>query len=225
MSVEPASRVAPGWAARAATGDQFVQRARRQEMAAVGAVGGHGLALQGCQGRRQRRTVERDARQFAHAHGGIDDRAVAGAAAQIARQGIVDLAAAGPCAILLEIHAPQGHDETGRAKAALGTVALDHGLLHRVQGAIVLLQVLHRKQGLAVERGNELDAGIDRVHPDLAILERADHDRAGAAIAFGAAFLGAGAVQVVAQVLQNGLSRRGIAHFAHAALIVETDRC
>ena len=58
----------------------------------------------------------------------------------------------------------------------------------------------------------------------LPFSQRADHHRAGAAVAFGAAFLGAGAVQVLAQVLQDGLRRRGVAHFAHGALIVETDR-
>jgi hypothetical protein len=40
-------------------------------------------------------------------------------------------------------------------------VALDHGFLHRVQGAVGLAQVLDGDQRLAVESRQELAAGVD----------------------------------------------------------------
>ena len=202
---------------------QFVERARGEEGLAAGAVGGHGVALQGGQLGGQGGAVEFDARQFAHAAGGVDDRPIAGAAAQVARQGVVDLAAARLLAVLFQVHAPQGHDEAGRAEAALGTVAFDHRLLHRMQGAVGLLQVFDREQRLAVESGSELDAGIDGLQRERAIFERADDDRAGAAVAFGAAFLGAGAMQILTQMLQDGAGRRHVADLVELALIIETD--
>jgi hypothetical protein len=55
------------------------------------------------------------------------------------------------------------------------------------------------------------------------VFQRTDHDRAGAAVAFGAAFLGAGAMQVFTQMLQHGPGRRDIAELLHLALIIETD--
>ena len=221
MSVEPASSSACRMVG--AHLRQLVERARGEEGFAAGAVGGHGVAPQCGQLGGQRGAVEFDARQFAHAARGVDDRPVAGAAAQVAGQGVVDLAAARLPAVLFQVHAPQRHDEAGRAEAALGTVAFDHRLLHRMQGAVGLLQVFDREQRLAVERGGELDAGVDRLQRQLAILERADDDRAGAAVAFGAAFLGAGAVQILAQMLQDGAGRRHVADLVELALIIETD--
>jgi len=73
-----------------------------------------------------------------------------------------------------------------------------------MQRAVGLPQVLDGEQRLAVQRGRELDAGVHGLHLQLAGgVQAADDDRAGAAIALGAAFLGAGAVQVLAQVLQT----------------------
>jgi hypothetical protein len=87
-----------------------------------------------------------------------------------------------------------------------------------------LLQVFDREQGLAVERGRELDAGIDRLQFQLAVFQRTDDHGAGAAVALGAAFLGAGAAQVLPQVLQDGLRRRHVAHFVDGVAEVKADR-
>ena len=203
---------------------QFIDAAWRVEVLAAVLIGAQAGALQPLQLLRQGIAVECDTRQFAHASGRIDDGPVAGAAAQIARQAVVDFAARGRLAVFLQIHAPQRHDKAGRAKAALGTVAFDHRLLHRVQGAIGLLQVFHGKQGLAVEGGRELDAGVDGLHLDLAIHQAADDHRASAAIAFRAALLGARAMQVLAQVLQHSLRRGGVAYFLYGTTIIKADR-
>nr|GEU28080.1 hypothetical protein [Tanacetum cinerariifolium] len=186
---------------------QFVHRARRIKGAAAGRVADARLALQGAQLGRDGGAVERHARQFRHAVGSVDDGAVAGAATQVAGQAVVDFAALCGLAVFIEVHAPQRHHESRRAEAALRAMTVHHGLLHRVQRAAVLLQVFDRKQRLAIERGRELDAGIDRLHVQLAgRIEAADDHGAGAAIALGAAFLGAGGVQVFAQVLEHGSS-------------------
>lgn len=103
-------------------------------------------------------------------------------------------------------------------------MAFDQRLLHRMQGAVGLLQVFHGKQSLAVQRRGELDAGIDRFQLQLAVDHAAQHHGAGAAIAFGAAFLGAGAVQVFAQVLQHSLRWGSVSYFMHGAAVVKADR-
>ena len=77
-------------------------------------------------------------------------------------------------------------------------------------------QVFDGEQRLAVERRQELDAGVDRAlqaatAAGVARRQFADHDRAGAAVAFGAAFLGAGAARVLAQPVEHGAGRRGVA--------------
>ena len=53
-----------------------------------------------------------------------------------------------------------------------------------------------------------------------------DH-RAGAAVAFRAAFLGAGAMQIFAQMLKHSARARARAHLAHGALVIKADglRC
>jgi hypothetical protein len=68
------------------------------------------------------------------------------------------------------------------------------------------------------------DAGVDRFQRERAMrIEFADDHRAGAAVAFCAAFLGAGAMPVFAQILQYGARRRQLVHFVHGALLEETD--
>ncbi|MNT22845.1 hypothetical protein D3C72_1582440 [compost metagenome] len=103
-------------------------------------------------------------------------------------------------------------------------MALHHGLLHRVERTVRLTQVFHGDQGLAVERGQELDAGIDGLEGHVAaVLQLADHDGTGAAVAFSAAFLGAGAAHVLAQVLQHGAGHRGVGHFLDLAAVEKAD--
>nr|GFD05567.1 hypothetical protein [Tanacetum cinerariifolium] len=54
----------------------------------------------------------------------------------------------------------QRHHEARRTETALRTVALDHGLLHAVQFALVL-EVFDADQLLAVQRCHEGQAGIE----------------------------------------------------------------
>ncbi len=103
------------------------------------------------------------------------------------------------------IEREQRHDEAGRAEAALRAVALDHGLLHRVQAAIG--EVINDDHVGAVGLTGEQDAGIDRRIGDAAIDAAAQHHRAGAAIALGAALLGAERALMQAQIVEQGQGR------------------
>ena len=104
-------------------------------------------------------------------------------------------------------------------------MALDHLLLHGVQGAVGSSHVFHAEQGLAVERGQEADAGVDGFQRQAAgVIELAQHHGAGTAVAFGAAFLGAGAVRVFTQPLQYGARGAGGLDLDHRTLVEEADR-
>jgi hypothetical protein len=94
------------------------------------------------------------------------------------------------------VQGEQGHGEARRAEAALGGVAVHQGLLHRVQQAghaqpAQAVQVFDGEQRLAVQAGHELDAGIHGPQAELTVHLFAEHHGAGAAVAFGAALLGA----------------------------------
>ena len=67
--------------------------------------------------------------------GGIEDRPVAGAAAEVAGERLVGLGRIGAGAVLLQ--GEQRHDETRRAEPALRAMAVDHRLLHVVQAVLV----------------------------------------------------------------------------------------
>src|ERR1700682_5068785 len=66
-----------------------------------------------------------------HAAPGLDDGAVAGAAAQVSRQRMDDRVASGLRAGYIERE--ERHHEAGRAEAALRGMTVDHRLLHRMQ--------------------------------------------------------------------------------------------
>ena len=85
----------------------------------------------------------------------------------------------------------QRHHEARRAEAALRAVACRPSPAAPDAAAPSGLQVLDREQRLAVERRQELDAGIDRAKVQSLAMPLGEHDGAGAAIALGAAFLGA----------------------------------
>ena len=89
---------------------------------------------------------------------------------------------------------------------------VDQRLLHRMQPVGGRRQVFDGEQRLAVERGQELDAGIDGAQAQLFLSvgtdQFADDDGAGAAVTFGATFLGAGLQQVFAQILEHRTGRR-----------------
>ena len=110
---------------------------------------------------------------------------------------------------MLFVQRPQRHHEARRAEAALRAVAVDHRLLHRMQRPSRLRRSSTVKSALPSQRRHELDAGVDRLRsstlPAVASLASSPtHDGAGAAVAFGAAFLGAGAARVLAQPVEHG---------------------
>ena len=139
-SVEPARSCAPR-AAPARSAASSAERARRVE------------AVVRCPAaRRSRRCSSRAALasaattgavssarggQVEHALAGVEDRPVAGAAAQVAGELVGELLARRPraAALVVLVGRPQRHHEARRAEAALRAVALDHRLLHRMQRA------------------------------------------------------------------------------------------
>ncbi len=126
-----------------------------------------------------------------------------------------------PCVLVQRV---QRHHEARRAEAALRAMALDQRLLHRVQRAVLAAHVLDGEQGLAVQRGQELDARVDGLQPDAAIgLQFAEHHRACTAIALRAPFFGACAVGVFTQVLQHRPGDRGVRHGADLPAMEKAD--
>ena len=104
---------------------------------------------------------------------------------------------------MVVVHAEQAHDETRRAKTALRAVRLHHRFLRRVQRAISTRNIFNGEQRHAVNRMRQPDAAVDGAKPDGAVVFLAQHDGAGATVAFAAAFLGAGAAQVFAQQVKQ----------------------
>jgi hypothetical protein len=103
-------------------------------------------------------------------------------------------------------------------------VTLDHGLLYRVQRAVAAAQAFDGEQRPAIERGQQLDAGRCRAHPQLIVVaDPGDHHHAGAAIAFRAALLGAFAAQRLAQVIEYRGRRLAVADLDEPA--VEQESC
>ena len=116
------------------------------------------------------------------------DGGVAGAAADLAGDGLADRLLAG-VGVAVE-QRPGGHHHPGRAEAALQAVAAHEALLDRVEDA-VLLEVLDGAHLVAAGHRGQHRAGLDRlaVHPG----------HAGAAVAGVAAPVGAGEPELVAQ--------------------------
>ncbi|MPM83571.1 hypothetical protein SDC9_130635 [bioreactor metagenome] len=167
----------------------------------------------------QLRFVDQHARQIGHALGGVEDRPVARAAAQVARELFHGQRAADRLALadMVLVHAEHAHHKAGRAEAALRSVAVHHGLLRGVQSACaghggvdqrVFRQVFHGPQRHAVDGVGQADATVDGLVVHGAIAHAAQHHGAGAAVALAAAFLGAGAAEVFAQHFQQRAIRR-----------------
>jgi hypothetical protein len=122
------------------------------------------------------------------------------------------------------IQRPHRHHEAGGAEAALRAVAFDHCFLYRMQRAVGLTQIFDGEQRFSVESRKKLDARVDGLEADCAsVVAFAQDDRTGATVAFGAAFLGAGAERVFAQVLEDRASDGRVADFADRVAVVETD--
>ena len=91
-------------------------------------------------------------------------------------------------------------------------MTVHHRLLHRMQRTAGGLEAFHGEYRLAVERGQQADAGVDRrqlhtVATGSVLRQLADHDGACTAIALGAALFGASAVHVLAQPVEQRAMR------------------
>ncbi len=151
----------------------------------------------------------------------VDDRPVAGAAAQVAGDPVVHLVARhAPVGALVKRE--QRHDEARRAEAALRAVVLDHRELHGMQRAVLLGEVLDRHHLAAVHLSEQHDAGVDRLVHQLAVAHTAERDRAGAAIALATALLGAGGALALAQIIEKHHRRGNIDQFDQPAATNET---
>lgn len=147
--------------------------------------------------------------------GGGQNRAVAGAATQVAGRGFVGLMGIGFAAVLLQ--GKQRHHKAGGTKAALRAMTLDHRLLHAVQLPL-MLEVFDADQLLAVQRRHERQARIEAAITQrlLAVgvtVQLANHDGAGTAVTTGATFLGAGLVPAHAGRSARSCSDSGCARF------------
>ena len=99
---------------------------------------------------------------------------------------------------------------------------VDHRLLHRMQHAVAR-EVFDRDDLAAVGLAGEQDAGIDRLVDEPLAAQPPQHHRAGAAVALGAAFLGAGRAFGQAQVVEQRERRRSSAKLHHLAAPQEAD--
>ena len=193
-----------------ACGEQFLQVVRCQIACCIGRAGG----VQRGQLLEQFALIHLHARQFAHALRRVEDGAVAGAAAQVAREFFHRQLARDGLAFadMVLVHAEHAHHKAGRAEAALRAVAVHHGLLGGVQIGVVGAggldqriagQIFCGPQRHAVDGMGQANAAVDGLVVHCAIALGAQHDGAGSAVAFAAAFLGACAAQVFTQNFQQ----------------------
>ena len=126
-----------------------------------------------------------------------DDVGIGAAAADVAAHQLADFV--GGLGLAFGDQARRRADLPGRAVAALEGVVIDEGLLQRMQRAVFGKPFDGGDLGAVLHDG-EREAGIDA--PSV------DQDRAGAALAVVAAFLGAGEVEMVAQRIEQGRPRR-----------------
>ncbi len=151
------------------------------------------------------RVEERARAAFGHLFCGLDDRLVARATTEIALQRHLDLGA-----VRLVVGKPEAierHDEARRAEAALRAMTVDHGLLHRMQRAVLGRQMLDRHHMGAVEGAQEPYTGVDALVAQPVFGEASDQHRAGAAIAFRASFLRARQPPLQAKMVEKRVRR------------------
>ena len=121
------------------------------------------------------------------------------------------------------IQGEQAHHDAGRAEAALRAVTGDHRLLHGME-TFGARKILDRDHLGAVELTEEEDAGVHRFIGEPVSSQPPEHHGAGAAIAFGAAFLRADAALAEAQIVEQGRPRVEAADLDHSAAPQEADR-
>jgi hypothetical protein len=107
------------------------------------------------------------------------------------------------------------HHDSRRAESTLGSVAVQQRLLHRVQFAALVGQSLDRVHGGAIQLGQQQQAGVDRVINGPPVFHPAHNDRASAAVALRAPFLGADHAFAFAKILQD---RHGGRYLGNATL-------
>src|SRR5215469_11374175 len=92
-------------------------------------------------------------------------------------------------------------------------MTVDKCLLYGMQGTGSVLEALDGDERLAIDGRQQTNARVDGAPRKPAISgDLAEHDRARTAVAFGAAFLRAGATEVLAQKLKHGRLRRNVTH-------------
>ena len=202
---------------------EIVDIGRREPAAPILLIGKDRVALDDAQAAGEHRVL---CPRVGHGLGGqiepgIDDRTVAGAAAQIAGDQVLHR-----CPVRDRAGQParmQLHDEARRAEAALAAVTLDHRGLHRMRP--VASDMLHGLDRAPVHCRQKLDAGVHRAAMQAAgPVGFGQKHRAGTAIALGAAFLGAGQPLGAAQIFQQRRRRRDALDGAFLAVEDEADR-
>ena len=144
--------------------------------------------------------------------GAVLEGAVAGAAAQVAAQGVLHVVEGEPLAGV-EQQPVQRHHDAGGAESALRAAVLDDRPLHLIESAPGRIAPLDSHHVPAVSFRHRHQTGGDRQVADSAAGKLPDQDRAGAAVPLLAALLGTGQPPVVAQVVeQQQPGRRGGLH-------------
>src|SRR5579859_2896904 len=110
------------------------------------------------------------------------------------------------------------HHESRRAESTLGAVVFQKRLLHRMQFATLIGQSLDREHGGAVKLRQQQQAGVDRIINRPPVFQPANNDRAGAAVALRAPFLGADHAFAFAKILQDGHGGRYLGNATHGAV-------
>jgi hypothetical protein len=101
-------------------------------------------------------------------------------------------------------------------------VLLDHRPLHGVELAIAR-EILDRRDAAAVDRGEQPDAGADRLVDESAVAPPGEEHGAGAAIPLVAALLGAGPTFPPAQPVEQGGGGGDPRHLAELVAEPEAD--
>ncbi len=184
-------------------GRDIGQRGGRK-IAAFGADRKHGMALHAAQLLDHgvifvRLVLGACAAVAIHALRGVNNGTIAGAAAEVAGQDIIDELARR--LRLGFVQRKQRHDKARGAEPTLRGVTRDHGALHRMQAPIRRPQAFDRDQSFTVQYGHKLHAGIDRTKVQTVVSQLPQNHRAGATVPFGAAFLRAGSPQLLAQII------------------------
>ena len=133
-------------------------------------------------------------------------RAIPGAAAQVAAQGVFHVVEGEPLRFVQQ-QPVQRHHDAGRAEPALRAAVLDDGLLRGGEPGVQVAS-LDRDHVPAVHLRQRHQAGGDRLVADGIVCQLSDQDGAGAAVALLAALLGAGQPLAVAQEIQQQQPRR-----------------